>query len=122
MISMTPGTPSANAGQTLWPTSAALTAGPASSFTASHDPNRTNLIGSRQTIALTAIVGTGFAGDLCVPTRLDVQAGLELVGEQHVELADGTKREALTFAGSVRFFGRTRAVRIILTSSEDALI
>jgi len=81
-----------------------------------------DVIGARKTIAITAIVDTGFDGDLCLPTRLAVQLGLELVGEQVVELADGTRKNELVFAGSVRFFDETRAVRIMLTNSEDALL
>jgi clan AA aspartic protease len=81
-----------------------------------------HLIGGRQTIELTAVVDTGFDGDLCIPTRVAVQLGLELIGEQPVELADGTQRGQLVFAGSVRFFGETREVQIMLTDSEDALI
>jgi clan AA aspartic protease len=83
---------------------------------------RIEAIGSRQTSTLTAILDTGFDGDLCLPTRLAVQRGLELIGEQQIELADGTQRVQLVFAGSVRFFGETREVDIILTDSEDALI
>ena len=80
------------------------------------------VIGTRQTIAITAIVDTGFDGDLCLPTRHAVQLGLELIGEQHIELADGTQRYELVFAGSVRLFGETRTVEIMLTKSEDALL
>jgi clan AA aspartic protease len=83
---------------------------------------RIEAIGSRQTTALTAILDTGFNGDLCLPTRLAVQLGLELIGEQQTELADGTQRLQLVFGGSVRFYGETREVDIILTDSEDALI
>ena len=79
-------------------------------------------LGSRQTLALTAIVDTGFDGYLCLPTRIAVQLGLELIGEQLIELADGTQRKQFVFAGSVRFFGETREVQIMLTDSEDALI
>ena len=79
-------------------------------------------IGDRRTIALTAIVDTGFDGDLCLPTRHAVQLGLELIGEQHVELADGTQKNQLVFSGSVRCFTETHAVQIILTNSMDALI
>ncbi len=80
------------------------------------------VIGSRQTVTLTAIVDTGFDGDFCLPTRHAVQLGLELIGEQIVELADGTRRKELIFAGSVRFLGETREVKLMLTNSEDALI
>jgi clan AA aspartic protease len=83
---------------------------------------RIKAIGSRQTLALTTIIDTGFDGYLCLPTRLAVQLGLELIGEQLIELADGSQRNELLFAGSVRFFGETREVQIMLTDSEDALV
>ena len=83
---------------------------------------RIKAIGSRQTLALTAMVDTGFDGYLCLPTRVAVQRGLELIGEEMIELADGTQRKQLVFAGSVRFFGETNGVQIMLTDSEDALI
>jgi clan AA aspartic protease len=83
---------------------------------------RIDVIGSRQAETLTAIVDTGFDGDFCLPTRHAVQLGLELIGEQIVELADGTRRKELMFAGSVRFLGTTREVKLMLTNSEDALI
>ena len=51
---------------------------------------RIEAIGSRQTLVFTATVDTGFDGDLCLPTRLAVQLGLELIGELEIELADGT--------------------------------
>jgi len=80
------------------------------------------VIGTRQTIAIAAIVDTGFDGDLGLPTRHAVQLGLQLIGEQIVELADGTRRNELIFAGSVRFLDETRDVEIMLTNSEDALL
>jgi predicted aspartyl protease len=80
------------------------------------------VIGSRKTIELTAIVDTGFDGDLCVPIRDAVRLGLELVGELPVELADGTQKNELLFGGSARFFSKTHEVRITLTTSEEALI
>jgi len=83
---------------------------------------RIEAIGSRQTLALTAIADTGFDGYLCLPTRLAVQLGLELIGEQLIELADGTQRYELVFTGSVKFFDQIREVQILLTNSEDSLI
>ncbi len=80
------------------------------------------VIGSRQTLAVSAIVDTGFDGDLCLPIRLAVQLGLELVGEQLIELADGMQRHELVFAGSVLFLEEAREVEIMLTKSEDALV
>ncbi len=84
--------------------------------------SRIEVIGSRQTKVLTATVDTGFNGDVCIPTRHAVQLGLELIGEEFVELADGAEKHQLVFAGSVHFFSETREVKIMLTDSEDALI
>jgi clan AA aspartic protease len=80
------------------------------------------VIGSRSVVPLTAIIDTGFNGDLCLPTAVAVRLGLELVSEVEVELADGTRQAQLVFAGSVRFLGRKRPVYVHLTNSEDALI
>lgn len=80
------------------------------------------VIGSRQTIGLTAIVDTGFSGDLCIPIRIAVQLGLELIGEEFVELADGKQSYELAFGGSATFLGETHEVQIMLTTSQDALI
>ena len=81
-----------------------------------------DVIGSRRSIELTAIVDTGFDGDVCLPTRQAVLLGLELVAELPVELADGRRTDELVFAGSARFLEETHDVEIMLTTSEDALI
>jgi hypothetical protein len=44
------------------------------------------------------------------------------VSQGYVELADGTMKKELPFAGSVQFLGETRAAQIYLTDSDDALI
>jgi clan AA aspartic protease len=80
------------------------------------------VIGGRQSMSLTALVDTGFDGDLCLPTRVAVQLGLQLIGEQPVEFADGTRKNQLVFAGLASFLGETRDAQIMLTDSEDALI
>lgn len=84
----------------------------------------TNLIviGSRGAVPITALIDTGFDEYVCLPIRLAVTLGLELIGTQEIELADGTQKDELVFAGSVRFLGRTRKVRISLTQSEEALV
>jgi clan AA aspartic protease len=79
-------------------------------------------MGSRDAVSLTAIVDTGFDGDVCLPTALAVGLGLELSGETRVELADGSVKKALHFAGSVVFLGERRPAQIYLTDSDDALI
>ncbi len=80
------------------------------------------VIGARQSVELQAIVDTGFDGHLCLPIRLAVQLGLELVGELVVELADGSRRNELLFAARVRLFDSDHEIDLMLTDSEDALI
>ncbi len=69
-----------------------------------------------------AIVDTGFNGWVCLPTSLAIQLGLELFGSETMELADGTRKEQLTFIGEVAFGEERDWVEIILTDSEDALL
>jgi clan AA aspartic protease len=80
------------------------------------------IIGSRARMPITAIVDTGFDGAVCLPTPLAVRLGLELIGQTEVELADGTTKSELVFAGSVHLLGRTREASVYLTNSEDALL
>ena len=80
------------------------------------------VIGSRGQTPLTAIIDTGFDDELCLPIPLAVTLGLSLIGTEDVELADGTQKRELVFAGSVRFLDQIRPVRIFLTESEDALV
>jgi clan AA aspartic protease len=77
--------------------------------------------GSRESVSIEAILDTGFDGVICISTNTAVQLGLELVGKERVELADGSEREDLVFAGWVEFLGVRRVVKISLTSSEEAL-
>jgi clan AA aspartic protease len=78
--------------------------------------------GSRGEAEVTAIVDTGFDGHVCLPTLLAVGLGLELSGQNEVELADGTRKLTLVFAGTVRFLEHERDVAVYLTESDEALI
>ena len=78
--------------------------------------------GTRHAVELTAIADTGFDGDVCVPAIVAVSLGLELIGRQPVELADGTVKKELVFAGKVRMLGKSHAVEMLLTDSDDALV
>lgn len=78
--------------------------------------------GIRQSVALTAIIDTGFEGEVCVPLDVGATLGLELVGSVRIELADGSQKRDLLFAGSAEFLGASRGVLISLTDGEDALI
>jgi clan AA aspartic protease len=78
--------------------------------------------GLRKSLRNDPVVDTGFEGDLCLPVKVAIQVGLELSGESMVELADGTKKQELSFLGSVFWQGQERLVKIFLTNSEDALL
>ena len=80
------------------------------------------VIGSRSSLVLAAIVDTGFSGDICVPIDIAVGLGLELVRRTKVELADGSMRSELVFAGQVRFVGEERDVEILVTERDDPLV
>lgn len=83
---------------------------------------RLHVQGSRGAAEVTAIIDTGFDGHVCLPTTLAVGLGLELSGQNVVELADGTRKMSLVFDGTVRFLDRERVVAIYLTDSDEALI
>ncbi len=89
---------------------------------ASHPRLKVPVVGSRAGIVIDALVDTGFDGDLCLPTLLAIQLGLELRDVIWVELADGTLKNELVFAGVVVWEGEDREVMITLTESEEALL
>jgi len=80
------------------------------------------VIGSRATLKLPAIIDTGFSDEVCLPIDIAVGLGLELVNRQKFVLADGSVRGELVFAGRVRFLNKEREVEILLTDLDEALI
>lgn len=78
--------------------------------------------GTRREAAVEAILDTGFEGEICAPVELAVSLGLELVGTDVVELADGSQKQEFLFAGEVNFLGKKQEVVISLTDGEDTLI
>ncbi|MEA3346342.1 MAG: clan AA aspartic protease [Chloroflexota bacterium] len=78
--------------------------------------------GVRESITVDAIIDTGFNGELCLPTQIAVQLGLELSATQMAELADGTMQRELIFIGRGVFDGRERRIEISLTGGQDALL
>jgi len=80
------------------------------------------VIGTRRSAILKAILDTGFDGDICVPTTIAVRLGLELTGRMEMALADGTVKTGLVFGGWVRFLGRKHQVNVHIADSEDTLI
>ena len=47
------------------------------------------VIGSKKTAKLKALLDTGFAGYVCIPTTIAQELGLELSGVVETELANG---------------------------------
>lgn len=80
------------------------------------------VIGAGCSVALTALLDTGFNGEVCLPTDIAVSLGLELVARRWVEYADGRQERELVFIGDVRFLDEVRSVEIVLTEGEEALI
>lgn len=80
------------------------------------------VIGSKRRVKLTALIDTGFSGYLSIPTRIARELGLELSGEQEVQLADGQWVNRLEFSGKVRFLSQTQNVTVFLTNGEIALV
>lgn len=80
------------------------------------------MLGSRGSVRLSALIDTGFSDELCLPIDVAVELGLELLSRQKFVLADGSMRSELAFAGRVRFLDEERAVGILLTDLDEALI
>ena len=78
--------------------------------------------GSRTTVKLSALVDSGFDGELCIPIEVAVSLGLELVAAQVVEFADGSTKKELVFEGRAWWEGKSRPIQVYLTESEQALV
>ena len=78
--------------------------------------------GERNRARIPAIVDTGFNGDLCIPTPLAIDLGVQLVDTARVELANGSVSEELVFAGTLWLGEQSRWVEIYLTESSEALV
>jgi clan AA aspartic protease len=78
--------------------------------------------GARAEVTLEAVIDTGFDGSLCMPVEVAVQLGLELIGFQTVEYADGRMSRELVFLGSMILAGQERKVEISLTDAQEALV
>lgn len=77
--------------------------------------------GSQGSVALQAIIDTGFDGYLCLPVGVAEKLGLELTGRISTVLADGIKKEDLLFSGWVEFLGQRRTVEMCLTTAEPLI-
>ena len=78
--------------------------------------------GIRKSFQIDPVIDTGFSGELSLPVAIAIPLGLELKGEAHVELADGSVTKELIFRGTVICEGRSKRIDILLTESTDALL
>src|SRR5262249_17803664 len=78
------------------------------------------VIGSKDSVKLKALIDTGFTGYVCVPSKIAQQLGLVLIGEEDYELANGQWLTQFYFEGKVRFLGKTQEVQILVSKSETA--
>ena len=89
---------------------------------AGHPRLKVPVVGSRAGTVVDALLDTGFDGDICRPTQLAIQLGLELRDMIWVELAAGTPKDELVFVGAVVWEGKDREAMITLTESQEALL
>jgi clan AA aspartic protease len=86
-------------------------------------PQTTVIVGgTKQKASVSAIIDTGFNGDIFIPVEVAVTLGLELVAMDEVRLADGIDRQEVLFAGTVDLLGETRDVFVSLTAGDVALV
>ena len=79
--------------------------------------------GARGDLMLSALIDTGFDGDLCLPVSVAIELGLDLCGVQRVQLANGSIQNELVFLGEAGFQGGPlQEVEILLTHAEEALL
>lgn len=72
---------------------------------------------------LTAVVDTGFDGDLCIPVPTAISLGLQLKATKFVEFADGRVEEEFVCRGAVTMGNLPpRDVDVELTFSDGTLI
>ena len=80
------------------------------------------VIGLQSSTEITAIIDTGFQGDLLLPISQAKTLGLVLSGYAPAILADGSRTSQMVFAGSVRFLGKIRQAEIFVADTDAALV
>lgn len=79
------------------------------------------ILGRKRVGNLNAILDTGCSGYLVLPISIAVRLGLELIGVEKVEYADGRTSNELVFKVAIVRNNKTQAVPATLTSSQEAL-
>ena len=84
---------------------------------------RLKLISARdEEIELSAIIDTGYNGEVILSKNKIQEMGLEFLGTIDTELADGRIVELDLFRGRIKWFGRIQEVAVGASRSEDALL
>jgi len=68
------------------------------------------------------IIDTGFNGKIWVPDHLAEGPGFESFGSEYVTLADGSVIAARVATATVDWFGRNKAVSVIVGGTGEALL
>jgi len=71
---------------------------------------------------ISALVDTGFTGELQLPLKIAVPLGLRLEGVGTFELADGSKIKQMLFSASISWGTKTRLVTVNVVDSDTALL
>ena len=92
-------------------------------FDASGHPKITITVsGGREQIKIEALIDTGFDGEVTIPSVIGVGLGLELIGLEELELADGSVIQSFVFSGQANLGGQNREVRIMLADIDEAIV
>ena len=84
---------------------------------------RLKLISARdEEIELSAIIDTGYNGEVILSENKIQEMGLEFLGTIDTELADGRIVELDLFRGRIKWFGRIQEVAVGASRSEDTLL
>jgi clan AA aspartic protease len=84
---------------------------------------RLKLISARdEEIELSAIIDTGYNGEVILSENKIEEMGLEFLGTIDTELADGSIVELDLFRGRIKWFGRIQEVAVGASRSEDTLL
>ena len=73
-------------------------------------------------IELSAIIDTGYNGEVILSENKIQEMGLEFLGTIDTELADGRIVELDLFRGRIKWFGRIQEVAVGASRSEDTLM
>ena len=72
--------------------------------------------------SISALIDTGFTGELLLPLKIAVPLGLQLAGVAPCQLADGSISKQMLFSASITWGTQTRSVTVNVVDVEDALI